>query len=443
MRRPEVPFREALRFWVKLGFVNFGGPTGQIAIMHHELVEKRRWMEEDRFLHALNFCTLLPGPEAQQLAIYVGWLLHRARGGIVAGIAFVLPAMYLMLGLAWLYAVHGELSWVAAVFDGLGAAVVGIVGAAVIRIGARTLSSGAMVAVAAASFAGLFLYRLPFPAVILAAGALGFAGGHLRPDVFSTIRDQSDSSENLDEEVAMHTRPSLGRSVRVLGIGLAVWWAPLVLVALLRGPGDVLTDEALFFSKAAVVTFGGAYAVLAYIDRAAVGYGWLTPGEMVTGLGLAESTPGPLIMVTQFVGFVAAYRSPGGLDPLVAGVIGALVTVWATFAPSFLWVFLGAPYVERLRGNVRLRGTLATITAAVVGVVLSLAVSFALRVLFEDVRVFHLLGATIPVPTPSSLDPFATAVALIAFLGIWRSRWNVVPVVIASAAAGWLRSLIS
>jgi len=433
-----VRFREASRFWVKLGFINFGGPTGQIAIMHQELVEKRRWIDEDRFLHALNYCTLLPGPEAQQLAIYVGWLLHRARGGMVAGVAFVMPAFFLMLGLAWLYATHGDLSWVAAIFDGLGAAVVGIVAAAVIRIGSRALANRVMISVAAASFAALFLYLVPFPAVILAAGAFGFAGGHLRADVFS----RDGSVEGGGAAAAPHTRPSLARAIRVLTIGLAVWWGPLLLVGLSRGPGDVLTDEALFFSKAAVVTFGGAYAVLAYIDRASVGYGWLTPGEMVTGLGLAESTPGPLIMVAQFVGFVAAYRSPGGLDPLAAGTLGALVTVWATFAPSFLWVFLGAPYVERLRGNLRLRATLATVTAAVVGVVLSLAVSFALRVLFGEVQAVRLLGATIPVPTPTSTDPFATAIALIAFLGIWRRGWNVVPVVLASAAAGWLRSLV-
>jgi chromate transporter len=431
-----IGFRDAARFWVKLGFINFGGPTGQIAIMHQELVERRCWIDEDRFLHALNCCTLLPGPEAQQLAIYVGWLLHRVRGGLVAGISFVLPAVFLMLGLAWAYASHGELSWVSAIFGGLGAAVVGIVAAAVIRIGATALASGAMIAVAAAAFAALFLYRLPFPAVIVAAGVLGFVGGELRPDLFS----REESVEGA--RASAHVRTSLRRAVAVLSIGLAAWWGPLLLVALVRGPNDILADEALFFSKAAVVTFGGAYAVLAYIDRAAVGYGWLTPGEMVTGLGLAESTPGPLIMVTQFVGFVAAYRSPGGLDPLLAGTLGGLVTVWATFAPSFLWVFLGAPYVERPRGNVRLRATLATITAAVVGVILSLAVSFALRVLFDEVDVRGFLGATVPIPAPGSIDPFAAAVALIAFLGIWRRRWNVVPVVVASGAAGLLRLLI-
>lgn len=438
-------FIEALRFWVKLGFVNFGGPTGQIAIMHHELVERRRWISEPRFLHALNFCMLLPGPEAQQLAIYVGWLLHGVPGGLVAGSTFVLPAAALMLGLSWLYAVHGDVALVEGLFGALAAAVVGIVGAAVIRIGGRALRSRALTATAALAFVGIFVVGVPFPVIVLAAGLAGLLGAGLRPAAFGAAPEAGAAEGDGDgPDDAPRGRQGLLRAARVLAIGLAVWWLPLLAVLAVRGSHDVLAREGLFFGRVAVVTFGGAYAVLAYVDQAAVTqYGWLTSGEMAAGLGLAESTPGPLIIVTQFVGFLAAYRFPGGLDPLLAGVLGSLVTIWAVFVPSFLWIFLGAPWIERLRGNVRLAGALATITAAVVGVILNLALSFGVHALFREVDVLRPFSAPIGVPVLPAIDPLAAVVALASFVGIWRLRWGVVPVVLASAAAGLLRAAVA
>jgi chromate transporter len=442
-----VSFAEATRFWIKLGFINFGGPTGQIAIMHDELVERKRWISNGRFLHALNYCMLLPGPEAQQLAIYVGWLLHRVRGGIVAGIAFVLPAFFLILGLSYVYVTYGSVTWVSGVFYGLSAAVIGLVAAAVIRIGSKALGNPVMYAVAAAAFLAIFVFHAPFPVIVIVAGVAGFVAGRSWPATFAIDRGFGDAEATAisDEGSAGdHTQVSLRRSARVLVIGLAVWFVPLVLVALWAGSGDVLTQEAWFFSKAAVVTFGGAYAVLAYINQAAVTqYGWLLPTQMVAGLGLAESTPGPLIMVTEFVGFVGAYRNPGGLDPVVAGVLGAVVVTWATFAPCFLWIFLGAPFIERLRSNELLAAALSTITAAIVGVVLNLAVWFGIHTLFARVRDVIAFGGLIPAPVWSSVDRFAVSVAVISFVGLWKLRWKVIPVVAASAAAGLVYKVIA
>jgi chromate transporter len=441
-----VSFAEAARFWIKLGFINFGGPTGQIAIMHDELVERKRWISNGRFLHALNYCMLLPGPEAQQLAIYVGWLLHRVRGGIVAGVAFVLPAFFLILGLSYVYVTYGSVTWVSGVFYGLSAAVIGLVAAAVIRIGSKALGNPVMYAVAVAAFLAIFVVHVPFPLIVIAAGLAGFVAGRSWPATFAIDRGLGDAGAAAISDVASageHTRVSARRSGRVLVLGLAVWFVPLVLVALWAGSGDVLTQEAWFFSKAAVVTFGGAYAVLAYINQAAVTqYGWLLPTQMVAGLGLAESTPGPLIMVTEFVGFVGAYRNPGGLDPVVAGVLGALVVTWATFAPCFLWIFLGAPFIERLRSNVLLSAALSTITAAIVGVVLNLAVWFGIHTLFTQVRDVTAFGGPIPAPVWSSLDGFAAAVAAISFVGLWKLRWRVIPVIAVSAAAGLVDKVI-
>ena len=441
-----VSFREAARFWVRLGFINFGGPTGQIAIMHEELVDRRRWISNRRFLHALNYCMVLPGPEAQQLAIYVGWLLHRVRGGLVAGIAFVLPAFFLILGLSWTYAVHGDVPVIAGIFSGLQAAVVGIIAAAVIRIGRRVVHNAVLLAIAAAAFLAIFVGHVPFPAIVLTAGVAGFVGGRLRPDIFS-LKDETVDADTPaladDGSPQEHTRANVGRSVRVLAVGLAVWVVPLVAVALAPGMPTVIGEEALFFSKAAMVTFGGAYAVLAYINQAAVQqFGWLLPGQMVTGLGLAESTPGPLIMVTEFVGFMAGFRNPGELDPVLAGVLGATVATWATFAPCFLWIFLGAPFIERLRGNRALGATLSAITAAVVGVVLNLAVTFAIQTLFGRVRAVEVLGGPIPVPSFTSIDAFAAVVAVTSFIVLWRLRLSILWVVGASALAGVLRVLL-
>jgi chromate transporter len=435
-----VPFREAFKYWLRLGFINFGGPAGQIAIMHDELVDKKRWISNGRFLHALNFCTLLPGPEAQQLAIYIGWLLNGSLGGIVAGIFFVLPAFFLILGLSWAFVAHGDVTWVAAIFYGLKAAVIAIVAAAVIRVGSKALNNSPMVVIAVASFVAIFFVKVPFPLVVLAAAATGLVGSRLWPQLFTGSQAHTGVDEEAllgDEELARTQRPSLKRSLYVLLLGGTIWWGPLVIVWVLRGPDDTLTREAVFFSQAALVTFGGAYAVLAYINQAAVQqFGWLQPGEMATGLGLAESTPGPLIMVTQFVGFVAAYRFPGGLPPLTAATLGALVTVWATFAPCFLWIFLGAPYIERLRGKSSLDAALSAITAAVVGVILNLAVTFAVFTLFMSVETGSLLGMTYPSPDLASIDLFAAALATIAFVGIFRYKWNVLWIVSGSALAG-------
>ena len=439
MDRPEpdvhrVPFREALAFWFRLGFINFGGPTGQIALMHTELVDRRRWIGEPGFLHALNFAMLLPGPEAHQLAIYVGWLLNGSPGAVAAGVFFVLPAFLLMVALSWVYAVHGDVTWISGTFEGLSWAVVGIVSAALIRIGTRALGRPILVALAAAAFLALFVFGVPFPLVIAGAGLVGWFGGSMMP---SLARDPTDLRE--PERVP----PSWGRTAKVLAIGLTVWLVPLGAVALAAGRGTVLAQEAVFFTIASLVTFGGAYAALSYVNQAAVvRFGWLTSAEMAVGLSLAETTPGPLILVLVFVGFVAAFRDPGSLPPEVAGVAGALVAAWATFVPSFLWIFLGAPSIERLRGNVRLSGALSAVTAAVVGVIANLAVVFATSVLFEQAKARTPFGHEIAVPVWSSADLLAIAVAAVAFVAIARYRVNVVWVVLVAGAIGFVRSLV-
>jgi len=439
-----VTFGEAARFWIKLGFINFGGPTGQIAIMHDELVERRRWISNARYLHALNYCMLLPGPEAQQLAIYVGWLLHKVKGGIVAGVAFVLPAFFLMLGLSYVFVVYGDVPWVNGIFEGLGAAVVGIVAAATIRIGKKALRNTAMYLIAAIAFVSIFFLHVPFPIIVISAGSIGLLASARWPQTFTVTAEHDAERAAISDEgsAGEHTTVKLRRSILVAVVGLTAWFLPLLLVTAWAGRGSTLSQQAWFFSKAAVVTFGGAYAVLAYMNQAAVvQYGWVTTSQMVTGLGLAESTPGPLIMVTEFVGFVGSYQHPGSLDPLVAGVLGAIVATWATFAPCFLWIFLGAPFIEQLRGNERLAMGLTTITAAVVGVVLNLAVWFAVNTLFTTVNERQILGGPVPVPVWSSIDGFAVAVAVVCFVGLWRLRWNVVLVVIGSAIAGLVYTL--
>jgi chromate transporter len=436
-----VAFREAVRFWIRLGFINFGGPTGQIAIMHDELVERRRWISNARYLHALNYCMLLPGPEAQQLAIYVGWLLHKVKGGIVAGVAFVLPAFFLMLGLSYVYVVYGDVPWVNGIFEGLSAAVVGIVAAATIRIGKKALRNLAMYLIAAMAFVAIFFLHVPFPVIVISAGLIGLLASARWPTTFTVTAEHEAEGAAISDEgsAGEHTTVRLGRTITVLVVGVAVWFVPLLVVAAWAGQGSTIGQQAWFFSKASVVTFGGAYAVLAYITQAAVTkYGWLTANQMVTGLGLAESTPGPLIMVTEFVGFVGAYQHPGSLDPLVAGVIGATVATWATFAPCFLWIFLGAPFVERLRGQDRLSAGLHAVTAAIVGVILNLSLWFAIHTLFASVRDVTVAGGPVPVPVWSSVDWFAVAVAAVAFVALWRYRLNVLWVVAGSAVAGLL-----
>jgi chromate transporter len=431
----EVSFGEAARFWIKLGFINFGGPAGQIAVMHEELVERRGWIGEARFLHALSYCTLLPGPEAQQLAIYVGWLLHKVRGGIVAGIAFILPGFLLIGALSWVYAVHGTVPAIQGVFAGLQAAVVGIVAAAMIRIASRALGNGRRFAVAVAAFLALLLGHVAFPILILVAGLVGATG------ILGTTGRGADG--DIDEApLPAHAQPSVGRALRALLVGLVVWIVPLAIVVNAPWAPEVLGQEAVFFSKAAMVTFGGAYAVLAYMNAAAISFGWLAPGQMATGLGLAESTPGPLIMVTEFVGFLAAYQHPGTLSPLAAGALGATVTTWATFAPCFLWIFLGAPYVEVLRKGPRLRGALSAVTAAVVGVIANLAVVFGVHTLFERTRDVIVLGGPVNIPVLSSVDVVAVLIAVGAFVAMWRYRVHVLWVVGAAAVIGVARAII-
>jgi chromate transporter len=440
-----IPFGEAVRVWAKIAALSFGGPAGQIAVMHRILVEEKRWIGEGRFLHALNYCMLLPGPEAQQLTVYIGWLLHRTLGGLVAGTLFVLPGFVAIMALSWLYAGLGDVPLVEALFFGLKAAVLAIVLEAVVRIGRRALRNQVMVALAAAAFVAIFFFDVPFPLIILTAGLIGLLGGRAGLPAFraggghQTVGDAtvSDAASALGEATPAHARPDLGWSLKVAAVCLLLWLGPVLVLLVALGSDDVFTRIAVFFSKMAVVTFGGAYAVLAYVAQQAVEtYGWLAPGEMLDGLGLAETTPGPLIMVLQFVGFMGAFRDPGTLHPMVAGTLGGLLTTWVTFVPCFLWIFLGAPFVEALRGNRALGGALAAITAAVVGVILNLAIWFALHVLFAEVEEVRALAMSIDVPAPASLNVPSLVLTLGALVAIFRFGIGMIPVLAACAALG-------
>ena len=417
---PDAPtLREALRFWLKLGFISFGGPTGQIAIMHTELVERKKWIGEDRFLHALNYCMLLPGPEATQLATYCGWLLHGTWGGIAAGVLFVLPAAVLLWALSWIYAAHGNLPWIAAIFSGLKPAVTAIVAAAVLKIGQRALKTRWHWALAAAAFVAIFFFGVPFPAIVAGAAVLGL----MLP------RGAAPASGRLAVNSMNARERGTGwrRAAKVLGVSLALWWAPVLLAALVQGRDGVLAREGVFFSKAAMVTFGGAYAVLPYVGQQAVEtHHWLNATQMLDGLGLAETTPGPLIMVVQFVGFLGGWNAPGSLGPLAMATLGAAITTWTTFVPCFLWIFLGAPHIERLREVAALNRALGAVTAAVVGVVLNLAVWFAGQVFFPAG------GAE------RGVDWFAIGVCVAAFVAQQRFQLGVVAIVGASGALGLL-----
>ena len=429
-RVPRPSFAEAVRFWVKLGFISFGGPTGQIAIMHAELVERRKWVSEERFLHALNYCMLLPGPEATQLATYIGWLLHGTWGGIVAGALFVIPSIFVLLGLSWVYAAHGTVPWIAAIFFGLKPAVTAIVAAAVIRIGQKALKNEVMYALAAAAFVAIYFFHAPFPGIVLLAGLIGLVGGRYWPGKFYVVKGPETEAEHEGTAVHAHAqaRPTLARGLKVTAVCVTLWWTPALLLGLWRGWDSVFVREGVFFSKAAMVTFGGAYAVLPYVAQVSVQhYGWLHTGQMLDGLGLAETTPGPLIMVLQFVGFMGGWNHAGGMTPGLAGTIGALLTTWVTFVPCFLWIFLGAPYIELMRGEVKLTSALSAITAAVVGVVLNLAVWFGLHTLL---------------PESGGVNWFAVGVGSVAFLGMWRWKWSIVPVVLASGALGLIYRLV-
>lgn len=447
--RHSVSLREALWVWAKVGALSFGGPAGQIALMHRILVEEKRWITENRFLHALNYCMLLPGPEAQQLAIYVGWLLHRVKGGLIAGILFVLPGFVSILVLSVLYAGFRDTGFVEALLFGLKAAVVAVVIDAVIRIGKRALKNGVMVALAAAAFVAIFFFAVPFPLIIVAAGIIGYVGGKIWEEKFYVIRGHQPGDEETAEEQdvvitddfsAKHTRPSTARAVRVAAILLSVWLLPLAVLAAILGAGSIYVNVGVFFSKAALVTFGGAYAVLSYIAQQAVQtYGWLQPGEMLDGLGMAETTPGPLIQVVQFVGFMAAFRNPGPLEPMLAGVLGSVVVTWMTFAPCFLWIFLGAPYIEYLRGNKSLSTALSGITAAVVGVVLNLAVWFALQVAFETVQERAFFGLLqLSVPAWQTVDVASVAISAAAFVAIFRFKAGMIKTLLGATVIGLL-----
>ena len=437
-----VSFREAFWTWCRVAVLSFGGPAGQIAVMHRIIVQEKKWIGEERFLHALNYCMLLPGPEAQQLATYIGWLMHRTLGGIVAGTLFVIPGIVSILTLSILYAGYHQTGIVQALFFGLKPAVMAIVIEAVFRIGKRVLKNGTMVAVATTSFVAIFFFGVPFPLLILIAGLIGFIGGRIWPERFIVIKGHGAAgtadAAGAETEVPLHSvPPSLWRSVKVSAIFLTLWFVPIVLFWVRLGPSSVYVQEGLFFSQAATVTFGGAYSVLAYVAQQAVEkYEWLQPGEMLDGLGMAETTPGPLIMVVQFVGFMGAYRNPGPFSPLVGGIVGSLLTTWVTFVPCFFWIFLGAPYIEQLRGNRLLSAALSSITAAVVGVVLNLAVWFSLHTLFQRVTAEHFLGMRLLIPDVSTVDLPACIVAMLACLLTFYWKRGMVVTLAASALFG-------
>ena len=446
-----ISFAEAFRVWVRIAALSFGGPAGQIAVMHRILVDEKRWIGEHRFLHALNYCMLLPGPEAQQLAIYIGWLLHRTVGGLVAGILFVLPGFLAILGLSYVYVAFGDVGVIEGLFFGLKAAVLAVVIQAVFRIGSRALKNGLMIAIAAVAFVAIFLFRVPFPLIILTAGIVGYIGGRSGSPLFKiggghgktsgpVLKDEDSA---LGDETPAHARPNLAWSLKVSAAFVALWLAPLALLFVILGPHNVFTEIGWFFSKMAVVTFGGAYAVLAYVAQEAVQhYHWLKPGEMLDGLGMAETTPGPLIMVVQFVGFMGAYRDPGALSPMTAATLAALLTTWVTFVPCFLWIFLGAPFIEKLRGNIALTGAMSAITAAVVGVILNLAVWFGLHTLFSQLVPWRFGALALEVPVLSSLVLPSLLLTLAAALAIFRFKASVIATLLASALAGMAWRLI-
>jgi chromate transporter len=437
----DISLRQALGAWAYVGLNSFGGPAGQIAVMHREIVERRRWLGERRFLHALNYCMLLPGPEAQQLATYIGWLLHGVRGGLMAGLLFVLPGVVAIMALSVLYAGFQQTTAVQALFYGIKPAVVAVVVVAVIAISRRALAGRLHLAIAVAAFVAIFFFDLAFPLIIFAAAVAGMVS--MRRRTTEAAVDVSDDDAAVPDSAPDAGRPALARSIIVLAVGLGVWLGPPLLLLALLGPESVFVQEGLFFSAAAVVTFGGAYAILAFIAQQAVDvYGWLAPGEMLDGLGMAESTPGPLIMVVQFVGFMGAFRADTGLDPMIAGALGGLLVTWVTFAPSFLWIFLGAPYSEYLRGRPVLNGALSGISAAVVGVILNLALWFGLQTLFAEtgeLRVGPLRLHTVDVAT---VDLFALLLTGFAFVALVRLRWPLLLTLAVSAALGFAYFLL-
>ena len=442
-----VPFPEAFRFWTKLGFISFGGPAGQIAIMHRELVDKRRWLSDERFLHALNYCMLLPGPEAQQLAIYIGWLMHRTWGGIVAGAFFVIPSVFILLALSYIYAAYGNVPVVAGVLAGFKPIVVAIVVEAVVKIGSRALKGAAHLAIAALAFVAIYILHVPFPLIVLAAAVVGLAGVRFAPSVFAKTPKGKEADNKTEGEGGAvdqlplviddhappppHTLPSRSRTLKILALGIALWLLPFFALGAWRGFDSLHSQEYRFFTQAALVTFGGAYAVLAYVTQAltASPYHWLTHTQAVDGLALAETTPGPLIMVLQFIGFMAGWNNPGGMDQTTSAVLGALVTTYVTFLPCFLFIFIGAPYIEVLRGNKSLTGALSGVTAAVVGVILNLALVFGSAVIF-------------PGGNTGSADLFSAVLTLAAFIALYKFKADVLLVVLAGGLVGLVRTFL-
>ncbi|MGX9425041.1 MULTISPECIES: chromate efflux transporter [Bradyrhizobium] len=438
-----ISFADALVVWLRVAILSFGGPAGQIAVMHRILVEEKNWISEARFLHALNYCMLLPGPEAQQLATYIGWLLHRTVGGIVAGGLFILPGVFAIMALSYIYAAYGNVGFVEALFFGLKAAVLAIVIQAVVRVGRRALRNPVMVALAAIAFIAIFFFGVPFPVIIVAAAITGFVGARLGRPEFAALEHGGKSSAVIDsmlgEAVPDHVRPNAARTLRVGAAWLALWLVPVFALLIALGPSDVFSQIAIFFSKMAMVTFGGAYAVLAYVaQQAAEYYHWVTPREMLDGLGMAETTPGPLIMVVQFVGFMAAFREASGLSPMLAGTLGGLLATWVTFTPCFLWIFVGAPYIEALRGNKALAGALSAITAAVVGVILNLSIWFALHTIFRQTFPVQGFGLFFDAPVLRSVDWPALALSLAAAIAIFRFNVGMLVVLAASCITGVL-----
>lgn len=440
-----VPLGEATRAWFKISLQTFGGPAGQIAVMQHSLVDEHRWIGERRFLHALSYCMLLPGPEAQQLAIYIGWLLNGARGGLIAGVLFVLPGVVALLALSAVYVAFGETALISALFVGLAAAVLAIVAQAVIKVAKRALRHPSLVILAIAAFLALAVFGLPFPIVIVAAAVIGWVLGRVRPSIMApakaTVTDGS--TPLISDDALHHAGPSFRRAALILAVGLPLWLGPVALAWAVTGAESVYTQQGLFFSGTALVTFGGAYAVLSYVAQQAVeSYGWLAPGEMVRGLALAETTPGPLIMVVQFVAFLGAFRDPGTLDPWVAGVLASLLTTWVTFVPCFLFIFLGAPHVERLRGNKSLSAALTGITAAVVGVIANLALYFAVHTLFAESALTQWGPIRLDVPELATIQPVAVVIAAAAMVMIFKLRWSILRTLGVCAAAGLLLGLL-
>ena len=442
----QLPFKEAIKVWIRVAIYSFGGPAGQIAVMHKILVEEKKWISENRFLHALNYCMLLPGPEAQQLATYIGWLLHRTKGGLTAGILFVIPGFVSILILSILYAAYRDVGIVEAIFFGIKPAVLAIVVGAVIKIGKKAIKNEVMFVLAALAFIAIFFFEVDFPYIIVAAGLTGFIGGKFWEEKFHVIKGhylaEGDKDKDNDENALIDSkiqpvRPSLKKTLKTIFIFLTLWSLPLLIIGLVIGVENIFFSEGLFFSKTAVVTFGGAYAVLAYIAQKAVeDYGWLKSGEMLDGLGMAETTPGPLIQVVQFVGFMGAYRLSGSLDPITAGILASLLVTWVTFIPCFLFIFTGAPYIEYLRGNKSLTTALSGITAAVVGVVLNLGVWFAIHTLFSEVNEKYLYGARWLIPEWSTVNIGSLIIALIASFVYFILKWDMLKTILISVLSG-------